>query len=408
MNTVPTPQTDMLYEQGVEAFRDARWQDAVTRFSELKAISSAYPEADFLISEAMLKLEIERADEPEAIVAPRQRIPIVPIVVALMLLAIIGGGGALFFAMPRQQEAVAPPAPTIDPASIRPTLAPTNTPTATPVVTAEQGTLTVRMADGQSLTRTINNIAFVLDASGSMLAQAGNVRKIDIAHESMEMLVRQLSDTTNVALLTYGRRSTECTDSELVTPLAPLNRDQFIGQINGVVPVPNARTPMALALQQIGTNLKDVQSDTLIVLVSDGDETCDGDPVAAAKQLHTTNPNLRVSVIGFDVGPEEWRARLSGIAEQGGGTYFNAADATQLAAALEAAVKLSYHVRDVNGAEITQGDLGSSVTLKPGRYHVTVGEGDGSLVQTIEVPSNGNLALELSEKGGQLLAQVVK
>ena len=46
---------------------------------------------------------------------------------------------------------------------------------------------------------------------------------------------------------------------------------------------------------------------------------------------------------------EEWRARLSGIAQGGGGSYFDASNATQLVDALQQAIALTYRVRDAQG-----------------------------------------------------------
>jgi hypothetical protein len=81
--------------------------------------------------------------------------------------------------------------------------------------------------------------------------------------------------------------------------------------------------------------LKAAQGDTLVVLVSDGDETGNGDSAQAAAQIRATSPKIKVDVIGFHVCPEEWRARLSAIALNGGGSYFDAGDATQLVNALQ-------------------------------------------------------------------------
>src|SRR5262249_42864733 len=152
-------------------------------------------------------------------------------------------------------------------------------------------------------------------------------------------LVEKLPDTTKVALRTYGhRRTQDCNDVELVTPLGQLDRAALTARINSINPAPNSRTPIALSLQQVIEDLKDAQGEKRVVLVSDGDETCGGDPAQIAAQLHASNSSVRISVIGFNVGPADWRARLSAIAQGGGGSYFDAANATQLIDALQRAV----------------------------------------------------------------------
>ena len=51
-------------------------------------------------------------------------------------------------------------------------------------------------------------------------------------------------------------------------------------------------------------------------MISDGVETCDGDPVQAAKDLHNSNLNVTVNVIGFDV-DQDGRKQLKETAQAG-------------------------------------------------------------------------------------------
>jgi hypothetical protein len=263
------------------------------------------------------------------------------------------------------------------------------------------------MADGQTATRTIGNIEIILDASGSMLGDVEGRRKIDIAHESLAGLIEKLPDTTNVALRTYGhRRSQDCNDIELIAPPGPLDRAGLIGRINSIIPAPNGRTPIGLSLEQVVADMQGVQGDILVVLVSDGDETCEGDPAQVAAQLHASNPRLIVSVIGFNVGPEDWKARLSAIAQGGGGTYFDASNANQLADALQQAVEVNYRVIDSEGTEIYRGSLGSTATLPPGRYAVEITGAALVALGDIDVRPGATTTVELREQSGGLTAVV--
>ena len=155
---------------------------------------------------------------------------------------------------------------------------------------------------------------------GSMLARVDGQRKIDIAHKSLVQLAEKLPGTTSVALRAYGHRHPkDCQDIELLSPLAQLDRAALIGRISAVVPAPNGMTPIGLSLQQVAEDLRGEQGDAVVLLVSDGEETCDSDPAQIAAQLHTSNPRLKIDVIGFNVGPEDSRARLGAIAQGGGG-----------------------------------------------------------------------------------------
>jgi Mg-chelatase subunit ChlD len=420
MTNTRTPESEALYAQGLEYLHRAQWSEAVQVFSDLRVLSSAYPEVDALLADALLKIEIERAKMPEGVAPPRQR-RVFAWTLGIAALALLLAGGVALGAL---RPAAAQPDPTPRPTDVAvlPTRAPTQTvvpteappsptaqPSTTPVptVVAQPGTLTVRMANGQTTTRTIGNIEIILDASGSMLGDIEGRQKIDVAHEALTQLVEKLPETTNIALRTFGhRRTQDCTDAELVAPLAKLDRSAAINQINAIRPAPNSRTPMALSLQQVVEDLKGVQGDKLVVLVSDGDETCDGDPVQVATQLHADNPDLDISVIGFNVGPENWRDRLSSIAQGGGGSYFDAANSTQLVDALEQAVSLSYRVLNDQGTEVYQGALGSSAELPVGQYSVEV-KGDVPLdINDIEIGAGLTTTIELKEEGGSLSASL--
>ena len=111
-------------------------------------------------------------------------------------------------------------------------------------------------------------------------------------------------------------------------------------------------------------------------------------------------------VIGFNVGPDEWRARLSGIAQGGGGSYFDAKDAAQLVDALQQAVALTYRVLDMQGAEVFQGQLGATATLPAGRYTVEIRGASPLTIADIAV-GGATTAVELREEGNVLKGAVI-
>jgi Ca-activated chloride channel family protein len=423
MHTERTSETDQVYAQGLAELRAGQWSAAVDTLSKLRATSRAYPEVDALIADALLKAEVERSKTPDGITPPKQRRFVTPRFLSAAIVLFVVGGALLVAMRPfaaRLQEVA--PLPTV--ALSLPTPAPTNTPlptatpfptstplpTATPEPTAipEPGALQVRMAEGQSLVRTIGNIEIILDASGSMGGLIDGRRKIDIAHDALAGLVAKLPDQTKVALRAYGhRQSGDCGDVELLTPLAPLDRGGLTALINAVNPAPRGMTPIGASLQQVGEDLKGAQGEVLVVLVSDGDETCDGDPVRVATEIHAADPKIKFDVIGFNVGPEDWRARLSGIAQGGGGSYFDASNATQLVDALQQAVALNFRVLDAQGKEVYSGALGSETTLPAGRYTVEISGASPLTISDIAVGGGASATVELREQDGVLKGAVV-
>jgi hypothetical protein len=423
MSTYRDEEAERLHHRGIEAFREARWDEAVAALSALRAIDPSNAEVNRLLAEAQLKLEISRANMPDGTMPPRRRqLPRwIPLVAVALLLA--GGGAAAFMFWPRPEPVVVQPTatplpptatalPTVTPlpptATPLPTTAPTVVPTAEPTPVPQPGSLLVRMAEGQSLTRTTRNIEIILDASGSMLAELNGSVKIDIAHQALATLVQTLPDGTNVALRTYGqRRAQDCSDLELIQPLAPLDRAALIEQVNRIRPIPNARTPMAASIAAVTETLQRAQGDTLVVLVSDGDETCDGDPAAAAAALREQFPNVRVSVIGFNIEEQTWRERLQAIATSGAGGYFDAADAAQLETALKQAVALTYRVVDATGEEFFSGPIGSQTQLPAGDYRIEISDQTLLTLADVAIGPGLQTIVQLSTEGERMTAELI-
>ncbi|MDS4031860.1 MAG: VWA domain-containing protein [Candidatus Contendobacter sp.] len=175
-------------------------------------------------------------------------------------------------------------------------------------------------------------VLFILDASGSMKAKIGNQEKMAIAKDVMTNLLRDLPDTIQVGLEVYGHRAKgDCGDIELLAPVGRIDKAALIQQIQSIDP--KGMTPITQALQIAAERLKTAEAETTVVLVSDGEETCKGDPCAAVGGLLQQGIRLKVHVVGFDVGDKE-KQQLVCIAQAGQGKYFTANNAEQLKGAL--------------------------------------------------------------------------
>ncbi|NNJ09953.1 VWA domain-containing protein [Chloroflexales bacterium ZM16-3] len=396
---------DQLYDQALTFFRTARWEEAISTLRQLQSQGGgAYPEAESLLADIQLKQGMERAQAPTAAAPPRERSGrrrgLAVTAVALIVLGLLGGLRALSAggtsALPSSLPAVSQQAMV----GALPTPAPTALSGAAGAA-AGDGVLIVRPADAAA---TVENIYFIFDASGSMLARIDGQRKIEIARQAMGALVQDLGESTNVALRTYGRnRADDCSDIELLSPLAPLSRESLLSQIDSIQPVNLSRTPIGSSLAAIASDLGDAQGETLVVLLSDGEESCDGDPVAEATRLHADNPQVRVSVVGFDIAPE-LQARMAEIAEAGGGSYFGAADVNQLGDALKQALTLRYRVLDAQGGQAGSASLGESLNLPVGTYHVLIGGDPPQLEQKIDIRKDMATLMAISSEQGQMSA----
>lgn len=181
-------------------------------------------------------------------------------------------------------------------------------------------------------------IVYILDASGSMLAKVGTEEKMAIARKVLKDSIAKLPDTTQVGLIAYGhRRKNDCADIELLSALKPIDKAGLGQQIDALKPV--GMTPISNSLQQAFDIVRSQTAGgrTTVVLVSDGLETCKGDPCKLTRDAKQAGLEFILHVIGFDVGKVEV-SQLECVAQAGNGLYLGAENAEELAAALAGAV----------------------------------------------------------------------
>src|SRR5690606_6820987 len=189
-----------------------------------------------------------------------------------------------------------------------------------------------------SVASAAEDVVIVYDASGSMWGQIEGTSKIEIAREVMADLVTGWSDDINLGLVAYGHRSEgDCRDIETLIEPGPLNRTNFIKNVNGIQP--RGKTPISAAVQHAADLLSYRDNPATVVLISDGLETCQADPCALAGQLAQQGVKFTAHVVGFDL-DDTANAQLACIADNTGGVFVPAQNADELKEALA-------HVQDV-------------------------------------------------------------
>ncbi len=200
---------------------------------------------------------------------------------------------------------------------------------------------------GKTILATTNEklIELILDASGSMNGKLTNGRtKISAARDAVAAFVQSLDENQQLSFRAYGHQSPrekhDCHDTQLLVPFAKLseNREKILSYTRKLNP--RGYTPISFVL---GLAIKDFPEsftgEKVIILISDGKETCEGDPCALATALKKAHPTLFIHTIGLGVN-EVTRDQLTCIAEQTGGRYFDASDAKTLAKYLSAAISV--------------------------------------------------------------------
>ena len=208
------------------------------------------------------------------------------------------------------------------------------------------------------------SVEIVVDASRSMWGRLDGEPKMSVAKEILWEVSHWFPQDLDLALRAYGStspsESADCGDSALLVPFADENRGSIRAAIDGLRPL--GQTPIAYALQQAGRDFGTRNDDRAVVLVTDGIESCGGDPVQAARDLR--DRGIIVHVIGFGMGnvADEDTASLQSIASASGGRYVTAGSAEELKAALAQTVATSFSVYK-GSTEIAGGSLGSGTPL---------------------------------------------
>ncbi|MFO7550644.1 MAG: VWA domain-containing protein [Haliea sp.] len=206
---------------------------------------------------------------------------------------------------------------------------------------------------GQALAA--QNLLFIMDASGSMWGRVDGEPKIVLAREVLADLVTSLPDTTNAGLIAYGHnRKGDCEDIETLVPVAPLQREAMIARVGGLNP--KGKTPITGAIAEATELLRQIEQTTSVILVSDGLESCGGDPCQAVREARAAGVDFRMHVVGFDLGDTD-TAELQCMADAGGGRYFSATNASELSSALEEAVRISPEPEPEPVVEVSGGKL---------------------------------------------------
>ena len=185
-------------------------------------------------------------------------------------------------------------------------------------------------------------IEYILDSSGSMLDPLSDgVPKRDAAKEYLIEHLLTFAPETHFGLRAYGHRlkwqddsEASCEDIELIAPVEVGQLTAIAGWLQdfetlGMTPL---HASVELALQDFDT------SDPLrlnnVILISDGIETCAGDPCGLVEMAKREGVHFTLHVVGLAVDGET-RAQLSCMAEQGGGVYYDVFSSEELQAALE-------------------------------------------------------------------------
>lgn len=207
-------------------------------------------------------------------------------------------------------------------------------------------------------------VLIVFDSSRSMEEKVHGETKIHIAKRVLEDVLLKATSNINLGLRVYGSEKpkndihSDCSDSKLLIVPGVNNRRAIVSEIYKILP--QGFTPITYSLSQAVQDLTPYNGDKSIILISDGLETCGGDPCQLAKELVNASINLKIDVVGFGV-KDDWEAQqqLMCIALNTNGRYFSAESAEELARGLSESINKSVTGRVItmvsNPTEVSMG-----------------------------------------------------
>ena len=183
------------------------------------------------------------------------------------------------------------------------------------------------------------NIVFILDCSASMNKIIGPVRKIDIAKKTVETIIKNLSAESHevgsmkTGLRVFGSKfykwKQNCDDTILEVPLRDIEitMNAILAKVLNVTA--KGQSSLSLTIDALkGDFPEEAEESSFIVVVSDGDESCGGNPCVAVKQLVSSSRGVSVNTLGVETDPSGYE-NLNCMAEAGNGLYFDSKDVDQ-------------------------------------------------------------------------------
>lgn len=174
-------------------------------------------------------------------------------------------------------------------------------------------------------------LMFILDASNSMnIVVDGQVTRFAWAKEALQNVIYELDEEVPFGVVVFGHRvphtrpEESCQDIEMLVPFGvhgPADRDRIITRIGRLNAMGN--TPLAASTEYAA----DAQPQSRVVLLTDGVETCHGDPEAVAERMAARGQVLDIVAVGV---LPHMQAELAALAELTGGRFLLVDDPAEL------------------------------------------------------------------------------
>jgi Ca-activated chloride channel family protein len=202
--------------------------------------------------------------------------------------------------------------------------------------------LEAKSAAAEDMAPCTEDAMIVFDASGSMagsLAEGigAKIRRIDEVRKALATALPRVTHFRKIGLITYGPGPyQQCNVNLDLRPTTDAAKPilDTVDQLN-----PAGKTPMTEAVEQAAEVLDYKSKPGIVVVLTDGEETCGGAPCNLGDKLKSDGTQLTVHVIGFRM-TAFWTAAQSALdlkclASETGGLYIATNSQEELVRAFE-------------------------------------------------------------------------
>jgi len=187
------------------------------------------------------------------------------------------------------------------------------------------------------------DVMIVFDASGSMSGVVGagvatTISRVDEVRSALATVLPSATRFRRVGLITFGPGPyNQCNVHLDLRPTA--NAAEAIMRVVDAL-TPAGKTPLTTAVAQAADVLDYRAKPGVIVVVTDGEETCGGSPRALAKRLHDEAAQLTIHLISYRIKGVIWTGDQNfydaeSLAEENNGLSISAESKEDLVEALE-------------------------------------------------------------------------
>ncbi|WP_068672558.1 hypothetical protein [Oceanobacillus sp. Castelsardo] len=194
---------------------------------------------------------------------------------------------------------------------------------------------TVSMKDNNDIQSNHGKAIILLDAKSSMLLSQDGQSTLEIIKDSINRFVKIVGQSNEVSLIVYGYKNNNsesdaalaCNAVEEMYPMGTFDEEQFKESLRTIEG--NGESPLARAIQKAEEVSGDEDEHVSIYVISNGAETCDGDPVKEIEKFMSKKVDRAVHFIGLEV-DENTEDMLKELSILGKGTYYSAKNEGEL------------------------------------------------------------------------------